>query len=152
MRFDVVMLLVVGLMACSKGDTGPQGPQGPQGPVGSTGPQGPKGDQGPQGIEGVQGVPGVGLDRSKVYCNSATMNATQQTLNVTCNSDTDVPIGGSCDTGGQPGTWTLCANEPQLWDGPRTGQPAMWTCGWCSATGPVNVQGAKAWICCVKVQ
>ena len=69
---------------------------------------------------------------------------------VTCDGDLDVPLTGSCDALGRPGSYTLCSSTPQLWDGPRTGHPAMWTCGWCSTTGFVNVQFARAWICCVR--
>ena len=80
------------------------------------------------------------------------MDAVQQTIDVTCDGDLDVPIGGSCDTTpAARGAYTLCTNMPQFWDGPRTGQPAMWTCGWCSSTGYVNVQFARAWICCVRL-
>ena len=141
--------LILALCAC-KGATGAPGPSGPEGPQGPQGAQGMQGIQGPQGIQGIPGPPGAGLDRTKVYCNSTTMVAMQQTINATCTADTDVPIGGSCDAVGTPGSYTLCTNEPQLWDGPRPGQPAMWTCGWCSTTGYVNLTGAKAWICCVR--
>ena len=145
-----VATLILALGAC-KGATGSPGPPGPEGPQGPQGAQGIPGIQGPQGIQGAPGLPGAGLDRSKIYCNSATMGPSpQQTVNVTCTADIDVPTGGSCDPAGQPGTYTLCSNEPQLWDGPRPGQPAIWTCGWCSGTGPINLQGAKAWICCVR--
>ena len=147
---QIASLLVLAV-ACEKGPTGAQGPEGPQG---LQGPQGLKGDtglQGPQGLQGLQGPPGPGLDRTKVYCNSATMDSVQLTLNVTCSTDTDVPIVGSCDPAGKPGSYTLCTNQPQFWDGPRTGQPAMWTCGWCSTTGFVNLQAARAWICCLRL-
>ena len=91
-----------------------------------------------------------GAPVNKVYCNSVTMDAVQQTIDVTCDGDLDIPLSGSCDAVGKPGTYTLCFNTPQFWSGPRTGQPAMWSCGWCSATGFVNLQGAKAWMCCVR--
>jgi hypothetical protein len=153
MRHFIFATVVAASMACSEG---PRGPQGLQGPAGQTGPTGPQGDpgatgpQGPQGIQGIQGVPGVGLDRSKVYCKSATMDAVQQFIDVTCDGDLDVPLSGSCDAAGKPGAYTLCTNLPQLWDGPRTGQPAMWSCGWCNGVGGINLQGAQAWICCVR--
>jgi hypothetical protein len=151
MRHLALASLLLGLVACTN-----EGPVGPQGPKGDPGIQGPKGDQGLQGIQGEQGIqgprglPGAGLDRSKVYCNSATMDAVQQTIDVTCTGDLDVPVGGSCDPVGRPGTYALCTNQPQFWDGPRTGQPAMWSCGWCNPQGFQNLQGARAWICCVR--
>ena len=154
MRLLVLAPLLAGFVACD----GPRGPEGPQGPSGPSGPQGLKGDKGDQGIQGIQGIqgpigpPGVGLDRSKVYCKSATMDAVQQSISVTCDGDLDVPLSGSCDPIGKPGTYTLCANLPELWDGPRTGQPAKWSCGWCDAAGGINLQGARAWICCVRPQ
>jgi hypothetical protein len=153
MRHIAVTSMLAAALACSEG---PRGPEGPQGAAGPPGPTGPKGDSGPQGLQGIQGIqglqgpPGVGLDRSKVYCNSATMDATQLFIDVTCTGDLDVPLSGACDAGGKAGTYTLCTNLPQLWDGPRTGQPAMWTCGWCDAVAGKNLQGAKAWICCVR--
>ena len=154
MRQLALAIVVVGLAACSsEGPRGPQGldgPPGPPGPSGPSGPQGLPGQQGQQGIQGNQGLPGAGLDRNKVYCTSASMDAVQQTVSVTCAGDLDVPLTGSCDPLGLPGAYTLCANLPELWDGPRTGQPARWTCGWCSMTGFVNLQTARAWICCVR--
>ena len=149
-RLFAVSLLVASL-ACERGPTGPQGPPGPQGIPGSQGTPGLPGPKGDVGATGPTGPTGPGLDRSKVYCNSATMDAVQLTLNVTCSTDTDVPLAGSCDPAGKPGTYALCTNLPQFWDGPRTGQPAMWTCGWCSTAGFVNLQLAKAWICCVRL-
>jgi hypothetical protein len=153
MRPIVVTSMLAAVLACSEGPRGPQGPEGPQGPIGpkgDQGPSGPQGAQGIQGIQGIQGVPGVGLDRTKVYCKSATMAPDQLFVDVTCDGDLDVPLTGSCDAVGRPGTYTLCTNLPQVWNGPRTGQPAMWSCGWCSDVGGVNLQGAKAWICCVR--
>jgi hypothetical protein len=155
--------VLAALVSCTQeGPRGPQGPEGPTGatgqqglvgPVGATGPQGPSGVQGvegPQGVQGIPGVPGPGFDRNKVYCNSVTMDAVQQTIDVTCDGDFDIPLSGSCDAVGRPGSYTLCFNSPQLWSGPRTGQPAKWSCGWCSTVGFVNLQGAKAWMCCVR--
>jgi len=151
MKTRALASILAVLAACSQeGPRGPEGPPGSSGPPGPSGPQGLQGGQGPQGLQGVQGPPGVGLDRTRVYCNSTTMDAVQQTLDVTCTGDLDVPLSGTCDAVGKPGSYTLCTNAPQFWDGPRTGQPAMWTCGWCSTTGFVNVQFAKAWICCVR--
>ncbi len=152
MRLLVLAPLLAVFVACE----GSRGPAGPQGPTGPSGPQGPKGDKGDQGIQGIQGIqgpigpPGVGLDRSKVYCNHATMTATQLSISITCNGDLDVPLSGSCDPVGRPGAYTLCSNLPELWDGPRTGQPAMWTCAWCDTGGSINLQGARAWICCTR--
>ncbi len=77
-----------------------------------------------------------------MYCNNATMGAADLAISATCNGDLDVPLSGSCDPVGKPGTYTLCVNAPELWDGPRTGQPAKWTCGWCDAVGAVILQGA----------
>lgn len=151
MRPLALALLLAVLAACSQ--EGPRGPEGPPGPTGATGPSGPQGSQGgqgPQGNPGIQGPPGVGLDRTKVYCNSATMDAVQLTISATCDGDLDVPLSGSCDAAGRPGSYTLCSSFPELWSGPRTGQPAMWSCGWCSTAGFVNVQFAKAWICCAR--
>lgn len=147
-RVAITILLV--LAACERGATGPQGPEGPQGLPGQQGAKGDPGTPGAKGDPGTPGLNGAGLDRTKVYCNSATMDAVQLTLNVTCSTDTDVPLAGSCDPAGKPGTYSLCTNLPQFWDGPRVGQPAMWTCGWCSAGGYMNLQFAKAWICCVR--
>jgi hypothetical protein len=79
------------------------------------------------------------------------MAAAQQTISVTCDGDLDVPLTGSCDPFAATGTYTLCTNTPELWDGPRTGQPAKWTCGWCSTTGFVTIVGARAWMCCVRM-
>lgn len=150
----LVALVVFTLGGCSsEGPRGPQGLQGAPGPSGPSGPQGVQGDQGPQGLPGLQGAPGLpgaGFDRNKVYCNSAVMDAVQTTLDVTCDGDLDIPLSGSCDPVGRPGAYTLCFNEPQFWSGPRTGQPAMWSCAWCSTTSTVNLQGAKAWMCCVR--
>jgi hypothetical protein len=154
MRHLALPSLLVVLAACLP--DGPVGPAGPEGLPGPTGPQGiqgepgPTGPTGPQGIQGPPGPTGPGLDRANVYCKSATMDAVQQTIDVTCDADLDVPLTGSCDPVGRPGTYVLCTNAPQLWDGPRTGQPAMWTCGWCDGAGGVNLQGARAWICCVR--
>ena len=154
MRHLALAALLIVLAACTqegpRGPEGPQGPEGPTGPQGMQGVQGATGSQGIQGLQGVQGPPGVGLDRTKVYCNSAVADASQLSLDVTCNGDLDVPIGGSCDPVGRPGTYALCSNAPQFWDGPRTGQPAMWSCGWCDGVGAVNLPGAKAWICCAR--
>ncbi len=153
MRTLVFASVVAFVAACE----GPRGPEGPQGPTGPSGPQGLKGDQGLQGVQGIQGIqglpgpPGPGLDRAKVYCNSATMDAVQLSISVTCNGDLDVPLSGSCDPVGKPGAYTLCANRPELWDGPRTGQPAMWSCAWCDTGGSINLQFARAWICCVRM-
>lgn len=146
----IVAVLAFAAGCTNDGTQGPVGPPGPAGPSGPTGPQGPQGAPGQQGIQGLPGLPGAGLDRSKVYCKSASMDAVQLTLDVTCDGDLDVPLTGSCDALGRPGSYTLCSSTPQLWDGPRTGQPAMWTCGWCSTTGFLNVQFARAWICCVR--
>lgn len=63
----------------------------------------------------------------------------------------NVPIGGSCETFSPSPALTPCDNRPQFWDGPRVGQPAQWTCGWCTNAGAVNVPGARAWICCVRL-
>jgi len=154
MRTLALASLLAVLAGCSQdGPVGPAGPPGPTGPSGPSGPQGPQGlqgGQGQQGLPGLQGPPGVGFDRTKVYCKSATMDAVQLTLSVTCDGDLDVPLSGSCDAAGKPGSYTLCSSFPELWDGPRTGQPAMWSCGWCSTTGFVNVQAARAWICCAR--
>jgi hypothetical protein len=153
MRQLTVTLVLLAGVACAEGPRGSEGPQGPSGPPGPSGPSGPEGPQGPtgsRGLPGIQGIPGVGLDRTKVYCKSATVDAVQQSISVTCDADIDVPLTGACDAAGVPGSYTLCTNLPQLWDGPRTGQPAMWTCGWCNGVGGVNLQGAKAWICCVR--
>lgn len=154
MRPLLLALLLLGIGACTqdgaRGPEGPEGPPGPTGPSGPSGPQGIQGQEGQQGLQGFVGPPGAGLDRTKVYCNSASMDAVQQTIGVTCDADLDVPLTGSCDPLGQPGSYTLCTNLPELWSGPRTGQPARWTCGWCSTTGFVNIQGARAWICCVR--
>ena len=146
-----IALLVVVAAGCEKGPTGPQGPQGPQGIQGSQGPKGDPGILGPVGATGPTGPTGPGLDRSKVYCNSVTMDSVALNITVQCATDTDVPLSGSCETFGPTAALTLCDNRPQLWDGPRTGQPAQWTCAWCSSAGAVNVTGAKAWICCVRV-
>lgn len=151
MRTLALASILAVLAACSQeGPQGPEGPPGSPGPPGPSGPQGLQGGQGLQGLPGSQGLPGVGLDRTKVYCKSATMDGVQLALDVTCDGDLDVPLTGSCDAAGKPGSYTLCTSTPQFWDGPRTGQPAMWSCGWCSTTGFVNVQLAKAWICCVR--
>ncbi len=146
----IVALLALAAGCTNDGTQGPVGPPGPPGPSGPTGSQGPQGTPGQQGSQGIPGLPGAGLDRSNVYCKSASMDAVQLTLDVTCDGDLDVPLTGSCDALGRPGSYTLCSSTPQLWDGPRTGHPAMWTCGWCSTTGFVNVQFARAWICCVR--
>ena len=149
-RLAMVAVLLF-IVACSQqGPQGPQGATGPTGPQGPSGPVGPTGPTGPQGIQGFPGLPGPGFDRNKVYCNSVTMDAVQQTIDATCDGDLDIPLSGSCDPVGRAGSYTLCFNSPQFWSGPRTGQPAMWSCGWCSATGTVNLQGAKAWMCCVR--
>ncbi len=79
------------------------------------------------------------------------MDAAALIITVQCNTDTDVPITGSCETFGPTQALTPCDNRPQLWDGPRVGQPAQWTSAWCTGAGTVNVQGARAWICCVRV-
>jgi len=151
MRALVLAVLLPALAAC-EGARGPQGLEGPQGAQGSQGPQGPQGSQGlqgPQGPQGLQGLTGPGLDRNKVYCNSAIMDAVQTHISASCDGDLDVPLAGSCDPVGAPGSYTLCANLPEFWSGPRTGQPATWTCGWCSTTRLVSIQGARAWMCCV---
>lgn len=150
MRKLALAAVLVALAACTEGERGPQGPPGPEGARGEQGPPGPQGVQGEQGIQGIPGPPGLGLNRSNVYCKSAAMGALPALgIDVTCDADEDVPLTGSCDPAGRAGAYTLCTNQPQFWDGPRTGQPAMWSCGWCSTTGFVNLQGAKAWICCV---
>ena len=146
-----IALLVVVAAGCEKGPTGPQGPQGPQGIQGIQGTKGDPGIQGPVGATGPTGPTGPGLDRSKVYCNSVTMNGTDLTITVQCTADTDVPLSGSCETFGPTPALTLCDNRPQLWDGPRPGTPAQWTCAWCTGAGTVNVMGARAWICCVRI-
>ena len=50
---------------------------------------------------------------------------------------------GSCDPLAKTGSYTLCTNQPEFWDGPRTGQPARWTCAWCSTTSFINIQAER---------
>jgi len=153
MRSLAAAVLLAVLAAC-EGARGPQGPEGPTGAQGAQGPQGlqgSQGSQGPQGPQGLQGLTGPGLDRNKVYCNSASMDAVQLSISATCDGDLDVPLAGSCDPVGKTGSYTLCTNMPEFWDGPRTAQPARWTCAWCSTTSFINIQAARAWMCCVRM-
>lgn len=150
MRKLALASMLVALSACERGPTGPQGPQGLQGPQGNPGPQGnagTPGTKGDPGSPGLPGPPGAGLDRGKIYCVSQTMDATALILRVACTASADVPVSGSCESAGPTAALTLCENRAELWDGPRA-EAAQWTCSWCSSTGAVNVQGAKAWICC----
>lgn len=148
----LALAITLALAACDRGAAGRQGPQGPQGLQGDPGPKGDPGSPGPRGDPGTPGLPGppgAGLDRAKIYCVSQTADAATLILRATCSASTDVPIAGSCETASSTAAVTLCENRPELWDGPRT-DSAQWTCSWCTSGGAVNVQGAKAWICCAR--
>lgn len=149
-RLAIASLLAASL-ACERGSTGPQGPPGASGLQGVKGDPGLPGLKGDIGPTGPTGPTGPGLDRSKVYCNSVTASATDLVLTAQCSADIDVPLTGSCETFGPTPALTPCDNRPQLWDGPRPGTPAQWVCAWCSSAGVVNVTGAKAWVCCVRM-
>ena len=151
-------LLVALTAACSSSDgkTGPAGLQGSPGPQGETGPAGP---QGPAGQTGAVGPPGPAnggfyTSRDNVYCVTATMpnDAGVTGIGATCNSDRDLPLTGSCASVGGTGNLTLAGNGPVLWQGMNVGNPASWGCRWVNSAGQsVNVPGAVATICCIRV-
>ena len=62
--FVALLVIMAGLAACA-GAEGPEGPSGPAGPPGPEGPMGPRGEEGPAGPAGAPAEPvagGVGAD------------------------------------------------------------------------------------------
>ena len=84
------------------GPTGPQGIQGEQGPTGPTGPQGIQGLQGTQGLQGEQGPTGptgptgpAGTTVSPTNTYGRKYDTTENTITLTQNVATDVPLGSN---------------------------------------------------------
>jgi hypothetical protein len=116
---------------------------------------------GAQGSTGATGPSGGGLytSRNNVYCRQAVManDPSVWTLSVSCLSDKDLPLTGSCE--GTPpynvstSTQTpiyLVLNSPGFWEGENLGHPATWDCAWFNnKQQAVNVPDAHANICCI---
>jgi hypothetical protein len=144
------ILLALALLSASACVEGPHGPQGPEGPQGLQGPQGAQGPQGPQGMQGPQGVP---ADSKSVYCNhiiGAILEppTTNHILRVECDSNTDLPLTGSCNVPDED--VYLSQNEPFF--STVGGAPGRWLCNWSFKRGATarDLPGAQAKICCAR--
>ena len=82
-----------------QGTQGLQGVQGPTGPTGPTGPQGIQGLQGTQGLQGAQGPTGptgpAGATVSPTNTYGRKYDTTENTITLTQNVATDVPLGSN---------------------------------------------------------
>lgn len=104
------------------------------------------GCEGKQGAQGPAGPPG---DRSHLYCrySGATLNASNLTTSVACDTATDMPWTGGCEAADLPEGLYLEVNAPVNWEDINT--PAGWTCTWAAFNAVPNLSfGANAEICC----